>query len=101
MPTGVAVDGEGNVYVTDTLNNRVEIFDAEGNFISTFGKNGDGPGFLARPKGIAIDCDGHIWIVDAMQSRVQVFNREGQLLIYFGAPGNYPGTVRRSLRNHD
>jgi DNA-binding beta-propeller fold protein YncE len=91
LPTGVAVDSEGNVYVTDTLNNRVEIFDAEGNFISTFGKNGDGPGFLARPKGIAIDCDGHLWVVDAVQSRVQVFNREGQLLIYFGAPGAYPG----------
>jgi DNA-binding beta-propeller fold protein YncE len=91
LPTGVAVDADGNVYVTDTLNNRVEIFDAEGNFISTFGKNGDGPGFLARPKGIAIDRDGHLWVVDAVQSRIQVFDREGRLLIYFGAPGAYPG----------
>ena len=91
LPTNVAVDKEGNVYVTDTLNNRVEIFDADGNFISTFGKNGDGPGYFARPKGIAVDVDGHIWVVDAMQSRVQVFNNEGRLLVYFGELGGYPG----------
>jgi len=91
LPTNVAVDKDGNVYVTDTLNNRVQIFDADGKFISMFGKNGDGPGYLARPKGIAIDADGHIWVVDAVQQRVQVFNKEGQLLIYFGEAGNWPG----------
>jgi len=91
LPTHVAVDKEGNVYVTDTLNNRVEIFDADGNFISEFGKPGDGPGRFARPKGIAIDSDGHIWVADEVQSRVQVFDKEGRLLIYFGERGWYPG----------
>jgi DNA-binding beta-propeller fold protein YncE len=91
LPTHVAVDKEGNVYVTDTLNNRVEIFDADGNFVSEFGQIGDGPGRFARPKGIAIDCDGHIWVVDELQSRVQVFDKDGRLLIYFGQTGLYPG----------
>ncbi|HXY13286.1 MAG TPA: 6-bladed beta-propeller [Terriglobales bacterium] len=91
LPTGVAVDKDGNVYVTDTLNNRVEIFDAEGTFISEFGKPGDGPGRFARPKGITVDGDGHIWVADEVQCRVQVFNKEGQLLIYFGGTGFYPG----------
>jgi len=91
LPTNVAVDKEGNVYVTDTLNNRVEIFDADGNFISEFGKPGDGPGHFARPKGIAIDSDGHIWVADEIQSRVQVFDKEGRLLIYLGERGWYPG----------
>jgi DNA-binding beta-propeller fold protein YncE len=91
-PQDVAVDNDGNVYVTDTLNNRVEIFDADGNFISTFGKNGDGPGYFTRPKGIAIDSDGHIWVADEVQDRLQVFNRDGQLLTYIGmAHGNLPG----------
>jgi DNA-binding beta-propeller fold protein YncE len=91
LPTNVAVDKEGDVYVTDTLNNRVEIFDADGNFISMFGKHGDGPGYFARPKGIAVDRDGHIWVVDTYQDRVQVFDREGRLLIYVGGHGGYPG----------
>lgn len=91
LPTNVALDSEGDVYVTDTLNNRVEIFDADGNFISMFGKHGDGPGYFARPKGIAVDGDRHIWVVDTYQDRVQVFDREGRLLIYIGGHGGYPG----------
>jgi DNA-binding beta-propeller fold protein YncE len=91
LPTNVAVDKEGNVYVTDTLNNRVEVFDADGGFVREFGKAGDGPGHFARPKGIAVDSDGHIWVADEVQSRVQVFDKEGQLLIYLGQHGWYPG----------
>ena len=90
-PTGLAVDQEGNLYVCDTLNDRIEVFDADGKFISTYGKNGDGPGYFARPKGIAIDGDGHIWVADGMQDRVQVFNNQWQLLITFGGHGLLPG----------
>ena len=97
-PQGVAVDKDGNVYVTDTLNNRVEIFDADGAFISWFGKHGDGPGYFARPKGIAVDSDGNIWVADQMEDRLQAFNREGQLLTYIGLghgdlPGQFKGLV--------
>jgi len=91
LPECVAVDKDGTVYVTDTFNNRVEIFDADGKFISMFGSNGDGPGNLERAKGIAVDCDGHIWVVDAAQNLVKVFDQKGRLLIYFGGQGYYPG----------
>lgn len=93
--TNVALDADGNIYVTDTMNSRVEIFDAEGDFISTFGKAGDGPGYLFRPKGIAVDSDGHIWVADQYQDRLQVFNREGQLLTYIGdTHSNGPGQFK-------
>jgi sugar lactone lactonase YvrE len=90
-PTNVAVDADGNLFVSDTWNNRIQVFDAEGNFIRSFGKAGDGPGYFARPKGLAIDSDGHIWVADTMQDRVQVFTPEGRLLIWMGGHGLYPG----------
>jgi DNA-binding beta-propeller fold protein YncE len=90
-PTGVAVDKEGNLYVADTLNDRIEVFDADGVYLRTWGKNGDGPGYFARPKGVAVDSDGHIWVADGMQDRVQVFTNEGQLLITMGGHGLLPG----------
>jgi sugar lactone lactonase YvrE len=90
-PMFVAVDKEGLAYVTDTMNDRVEVFDADGTFIRTWGKNGDGAGDFARPKGIAIDSDGHIWVADAMLSRIQVFTPDGGLLLAFGNFGALPG----------
>jgi sugar lactone lactonase YvrE len=90
-PTAVALDADGNVYVTDTLNNRVEIFDADGAFVSQFGKHCDGPGCFAHAKGIAVDSDGHIWVADPMLDLLQIFNREGQLLAFIGGHGNLLG----------
>jgi DNA-binding beta-propeller fold protein YncE len=89
-PTNVAVGKDGNVYVVDTLNDRVEIFDADGNFIRTFGQNGDAVGNFARPKGITVDSDGHVWVADAMLNRIQVFTPEGQVLMSFGGYGIGP-----------
>ncbi len=90
-PQGVTLDTDNNVYVTDTLNNRVEIFDAEGKFISQFGKHCDGFGCFARPKGIAVDSDGHIWVADPMLDLLQVFDRDGQLLAFIGGHGERLG----------
>lgn len=90
-PLGVAVDADGNVYVTDTMNDRVQIFDADGEFIRMFGKQGITPGTFMRAKGIAIDCDGHVYVTDAEFNNVQVFDREGRALAAFGTRGTDPG----------
>jgi len=92
-PSSVAVDQDGNVYVADMLNYRIEVFDADGKFIRAFGKHGDGPGYFAMPKGVAVDCDGHIWVTDSMQNRVHLFTQDGNLLMYMGSKqGVMPGT---------
>jgi len=91
LPTNVALDKDGNVYVTDSLNFRVEIFDADGSFISQFGQHCDAIGCFERPKGIAVDSDGHIWVVDTNLALVEIFNRDGELLAYVGGPGRSLG----------
>lgn len=92
-PSNVTVDNDGNVYVSDALLNRIQIFDADGKFVSMFGKNGDGPVEFQRAKGLAIDPDGHIWVADAMAGRIKVFDREGHLNAVFGFPGVQTGML--------
>lgn len=91
-PTNVAVDSEGNVYVTDTFSARVQVFDADGNFLRMWGKPGTTAGCFMRPKGIAIDRDDHVYVVDSEFNNVQVFSTEGAPLLYFGDRGDMPGS---------
>jgi sugar lactone lactonase YvrE len=94
VPTNVAVDADANLYVTDMYNNRVEIFDADGNFIRAWGIQGDRPGTFSRPKGIAIDSDGHVWVADAVQDILQCYTADGQFLMWMGGHGLFPGQFR-------
>lgn len=93
-PENVAVDDDGNLYVTDMYNNRVEVFDADGNFIRAWGKSGDRPGYFSRPKGIAIDADGHVWVADGVMDILQCYTPEGQFLMWMGGHGLFPGQFR-------
>ena len=86
-PTNVFVDRDGQIYVSDSLNFRIQVFDQEGNFVRTFGKGGDSPGYFSRPKGVAVDSDGNIYVVDALFDNVQIFNEQGELLMDFGSSG--------------
>lgn len=93
-PEDVAVDEDGNLYVSDMFNNRVEIFDADGNFIRAWGKQGDRPGYFSKPKGIAIDADGHVWVADGMLDILQCYTADGQFLMWMGGHGLFPGQFR-------
>ena len=92
-PTNIAIAADGRLFVMDTMNFRVQVLDAEGEFISKFGRNCDAMGCLARSKGIALDSDGHVYVADAAFNVVQVFNQEGQLLLPFGGAGHGPGRL--------
>jgi DNA-binding beta-propeller fold protein YncE len=87
-PTHVCVTGDGNIFVTDALNFRIQVFSAEGKFLKKFGSAGDNPGYLARPRGVAVDSDGNIYVVDGLFDNVQMFDKDFRLLMAFGSPGN-------------
>jgi DNA-binding beta-propeller fold protein YncE len=92
-PLGIAVDKDGNVFVDDVINCRVQKFSADGIFISAFGTLGDSPGTFTRPKHMAVDPDGVIYIVDAAFQNVQMFDKQYRPLLYFGSAGNHPGSM--------
>lgn len=79
--------------VCDTLNFRIQQFDAKGTPIGSFGESGTVSGTLAKPKGIAVDSDGHVYVADALFDAVQVFDRQGRLLLYFGETGSEPAQL--------
>jgi len=91
FPTNVSVDGDGRLYVTDTLNFRIQIFDVDGKPAGAFGTLGDTPGSLNRPKGLSVDGEGHVYVADTSFNNFQIFDTSGQLLLYVGSVGSGPG----------
>ena len=83
-PRAIAVNADGNIFVADSNNNRVQIFDKDGNYISQFG--------IGAPHAIALDDD-HIYVTDTANHRIQKFDHSGNFVSQFGSgPGNSNGT---------
>jgi sugar lactone lactonase YvrE len=90
-PTNLFVNRDGRLYVTDTLNFRIQVFNPDGGFLGEFGTQGDTPGTLNRPKGVGVDSEGHIYVADSSFNNFQIFDAAGQLLLYVGTAGAAPG----------
>ncbi len=84
FPVYLALDARGWLYVGDTMNFRIQVFDPEGRLQRVFGENGDAPGSFSRIKGLDFDGFGNLYVVEAGASVVQMFNPEFQPLMYFG-----------------
>ncbi len=99
-PRGIAIGPDGDVYVTEDARNRVQKFDADGNFERAWGKDvvtGGGTGFeictvaadcktgvagglggeLNSPFGVAVDATGNVYVVDQLNNRIQRFDSDG------------------------
>ncbi|MDX6623748.1 MAG: tripartite motif-containing protein 71, partial [Solirubrobacterales bacterium] len=90
-PSDVAIDAAGNTWVLEKANNRVQKFNANGEFVSKFGSAGAGNGQFNWPAALAIDVKGNIWIADRGNRRVQKFNANGEYLSRFGSAGTGNG----------
>ena len=96
-PWGVAVDPTGQIYVADTWNGRIQVFDADGRFLrkwgmfaTTNGELGD-PMSLFGPRGIAIDLDGNLLVADTGNKRIIRFSPAGEMLGQVGGGGVIAG----------
>ena len=73
MPWGIAIDSSDRVYVSEYLHHRVSVFTSEGQFVTLFGSEGEGPGQFKNPHGLAVDSSGVVYVCDNGNHRVQLF----------------------------
>lgn len=90
-PARIAVDGSGNMYVTDQSSDCVHKLDAQGKYIKSWGGEDTGDGQFDTPEGIAVDGSGHVYVCDRQNSRIQKFDSDGKFLAKWGREGSGDG----------
>ncbi len=80
-PGDIAVDSEGNVYVSTQGANTVKKFDTDGNLVTEWGGNGDADGQFSLSLGIDVDSENNVYVTDFYNRRIQKFDSEGTFLM--------------------
>ncbi len=102
-PNDIAFGPKGEVYVTQGHGkgeSRVMKFDADGNFLTTWGGEGKGPGEFSQPHAVLVDPTGQVIIADRSNQRLQVFDADGKFLREKAHPGTPCGLALCSDKKH-
>ena len=94
VPWGLTTDQEGNVYVSDTSNARIQKFQADGQPLLKWGRDGSFDGAFFFPRGVAVDFVGNIYVADESNNRIQKFDARGSFLTKWGREGRGPGQFK-------
>ena len=90
-PIGLAIDSNGNVYVADQRDDRIQKFDSNGKFLGKWGSYGSVDGYFNRPHGIAVGRDDEVYVCDSLNYRVQKFTPNGIFKSQWGARSTKKG----------
>lgn len=94
IPSDIAIDDQGNIYVLDAGNHRIQKFDPEGKYLATFGRRGQGPAEFYMPSSLDLDYQGYMYVSDSQNQRVQILKPDGtehKTISFHQTP---PGIVR-------
>ena len=94
VPWGITTDQDGNVYVSDTSNARIQKFQADGQPLLKWGRDGSFDGAFFFPRGVAVDFVGNIYVADESNNRIQKFDTRGSFLTKWGREGSGPGQFK-------
>lgn len=78
QPGDVAVDAKGNIYILDSANARIQKFGADGKYLTSIGRKGQGPGEYMMPDSLDFDATGRLIVYDPFQLRIQAFTGDGK-----------------------
>ena len=73
-PIEIAIDSSDTLFITDDKNNRVQVFNSDGGYISQFGNQGSISEIIQDPGGIAVDSSGNVYVGDGRDSDLHVFS---------------------------
>jgi ABC-type Fe3+ transport system permease subunit/DNA-binding beta-propeller fold protein YncE len=90
-PEGLCVDAQDRLYVADSCNHRIQVFDRDGKFLRAYGHAGSGKGELSYPYDICVDAAGRQYVCEFGNGRIQVFDTNDQPIEIIGGPGAGPG----------
>lgn len=82
---------DDSLYVTDTLNARVQVFDQDGMAKREIGRRGMYLGNMVRPKGVTLDSSGNVYVVESYYDYLLIYNQDGEFLLPLGGTGSSAG----------
>jgi sugar lactone lactonase YvrE len=95
-PSGITVDVDNNVWVSDTQNHRVQKFRSDdGTFLAKCGSLGSGNDHFNTPSQLDVDGAGYIYVADSQNSRVKIIDSDCQYVSKWGVFGHLDGQLRR------
>jgi sugar lactone lactonase YvrE len=96
QPTGIAFDAaSGRLYVADTAEHRIHIFERDGSLAGSIGRRGTGDGEFNYPTYLWRTPEGRLYVTDSLNFRVQAFDARGQFAGKFGRQGDGTGDAAR------
>lgn len=98
--SGVEADSKGNIYVLDSYDDKVLKFDPAGNYLTSIGGKGQGPGESQAPTRIIVDGQDRLYVQDIVRMALFIFSADGKFLKGINGPGIILRGCQISLDSH-